>query len=321
MQAGPSTQLRPLGIGEILDAAFKLYARNFKTLSLCAAVVAVPMSVLTTLVLASTNENAFQPISFDFTAPTGAGEIEDPAAFFAGQGVIVLITALGTLLATGACFRAVSAAYLGSDSTWRQSLGFAARRLHSLVWVSVLVVLATIVGLLMCFVGAFWIYFMLGVVTPVLLVEDVRGRGALKRSWRLVKDKFWHTTGALVVGIMITGALTSIFSLVIVALTFVGPENELLNATLQTLLNAVANTLALPFGAVVLAIVYFDLRVRKEGFDLELLAQRIGAPPPVWPQAQEPGQGQGAPRPRPPVWAPPPPSGFLPPRPPEPPQP
>lgn len=36
-------------------------------------------------------------------------------------------------------------------------------------------------------------------------------------------------------------------------------------------------TAAMPYGLLAVIVFYFDLRIRKEGFDLELLAERLGA--------------------------------------------
>ena len=96
----------------------------------------------------------------------------------------------------------------------------------------------------------------------------------------------------------------------------------------------IAAVLTTPFTAAVTALIYFELRVRKEGFDLALLAQRMGvAPPPggfaptpwagapaqPWGQPPQPNQPWGAPPPAgawdpmPGAWSPPPPESWAPP--------
>ena len=56
--------------------------------------------------------------------------------------------------------------------------------------------------------------------------------------------------------------------------------------TMVTGLFEIAGTiLATPISAVAFILLYYDLRIRKEGFDLEMLSQTLGgsapAPPPV----------------------------------------
>jgi hypothetical protein len=68
--------------------------------------------------------------------------------------------------------------------------------------------------------------------------------------------------------------------------------------------------IATPAAAAFITVLYIDLRVRKEGFDLLLLARRLGverapgeAPPPFLPELPSPGS-------QPPFWPPPP--GWVP---------
>jgi hypothetical protein len=84
-----------------------------------------------------------------------------------------------------------------------------------------------------------------------------------------------------------------------------------------------SSVITTPFMAAVLVLIYFDLRVRKEGFDLEVLAQGVGGsvpaggwavPPPSggWPPPAAPWPPPQAPHPPPP---PPSPGGWPPPSP------
>ena len=59
-----------------------------------------------------------------------------------------------------------------------------------------------------------------------------------------------------------------------------GEDSDVLVLALTALGGILGLALGTPLQAAVLAVVYFDLRVRKEGFDLELLARRVGVEPP-----------------------------------------
>ena len=48
-------------------------------------------------------------------------------------------------------------------------------------------------------------------------------------------------------------------------------------AVLITILNIIIYAITYPLWASVLTVLYYDLRVRNEGFDLQLLAQGVGA--------------------------------------------
>ena len=59
-------------------------------------------------------------------------------------------------------------------------------------------------------------------------------------------------------------------------LTFTSEGDSLVAIFFSMIVNVVASVVTTPFMAAVLVLIYFDLRVRKEGFDLQLLAQGVG---------------------------------------------
>ena len=307
----PAVPLRPLGAGEILDAAIKVVRRHFRTLAMCVLVVAVPLAILDTLIRASTMDHPF-----DFSLNATGRSTELDAAQIGGTLASAVINFLLAAVTGAACFRAVGAGYLGSGTTWQESLAFAGRRLPSVLLVLLLVALATIGGVIACILPGIWLWVSLYLAEPALLFEDCRGRAALRRSFGLVKGRWWPTFGVLVVGAILVSVVQSAFALLVGVGLAAGDPSEIVSAVLITLVSIVGYTLSSPIQAAIVALVYFDLRVRKEGFDLQLLAQRIGAGPAI----AEPIAPIGYPvAPPPPQWPPPDPgagSGFLPPQPP-----
>jgi hypothetical protein len=83
-----------------------------------------------------------------------------------------------------------------------------------------------------------------------------------------------------------------VFSAIVQAIFVVGiavePDNRALVLVLSGLSGAIGLVIGTPFQAALLTVVYFDLRVRKEGFDLELLAQGIGGSVPAVPVVSGP---------------------------------
>jgi hypothetical protein len=129
-----------------------------------------------------------------------------------------------------------------------------------------------------------------------------------------------HRPGHLAVRGVLAAAVSFGFGLLALPFVFTGRDNEFVFDLANGIFGAVASVLTIPFVAAVVAVIYFDLRVRKEGFDLQLMAQRIGAPPRAvtptpmpWSSQPAPGFGGGwTPPPPPPGWTPPhppPPSG------------
>lgn len=273
-----AAELRPLRIGEILDVAIKIYRSNFATLVKAVALVVAPVQILVAIVQASAPDN---PVQTPVPGSTSPPEIDFAEfwGFFAGLLVVSILGALAAQVATAASLKAVSGAYMGEKPDWRQSLRFALSRLGPLVWLGLLTNLLLFLGLLLCVVPGVYLYGAWAVVVPVLLLEDVRGRRALGRSRALVRDRWWPTFAAIVLGAILVFVVQSAFGLLLGAIFVAGGDSGVVQLVASAAIGTVSGVLAAPFSAALVAVVYFDLRVRKEGLDLELLAQRVGMDP------------------------------------------
>jgi hypothetical protein len=337
--------LRPLGIGEILDAGIKLFLRHWRPLVLSVVGLILPVQILSALVTASV-----APEQFDLTSTESGVEEGEEAEFLIGQGVIALLSVVSVLLATAVCFKAVADAYLGVEPEWRRSLRFAVRRLGGLCGVAIvggiLVALATVALI----VPGVWLFVSYAVAVPALLLERVGPINALRRSFRLVRGRWWPTAGTLLVGYLLIGILGALVTAVIMVVpSLVAEGNTLVGALGAVVGGTVGSVLTTPYSAAVVTLLYFDLRVRKEGLDLQLIAEGADVqrdpdaplpaplvadeytpeeraqapywpPPPGWRPAPVPAPERRAPEsaPEPPPWRPAPdepsPSGWLPPR-------
>ncbi len=270
MEGSRIPELRPLGLGEILDTAFKIYRRHFRSLCLAVLVVVVPLAVISTLVTLSAD-----PSAFDGSADADAAFDETEVGALAATAVLAVLL---STLATAACTRAVAAAYLGRPVDWKASLRFGLRKLLPLVLVSILTGIAVILGLIALILPGIYIAVRLFLASPALVVEDQTATGAMGRSWTLVKDRWWATFGTILVSTLLIFIISAILQGLIVAPVIAGADSGLVGAILNTIGTVVTNTITIPLQAAVLTILYFDLRVRKEGFDLALLSEGVGDP-------------------------------------------
>ncbi|MGI8810186.1 MAG: hypothetical protein ACR2KK_20545 [Acidimicrobiales bacterium] len=299
--------LRPLGVGEVLDVAIKIYRARFGVLVKSVAVILGPVFALAAVIRVSIppGDDLLEP-PIDPSAPPEF-DIEQLLPFIAGTLLIALLAFVASQVATGACFKAVSGAYLDEEPNWRESLRFARSRLGSLLWLSFLLVILLVPAVLACIVPGIYLWVAWSVAAPVLLLEDRKGWSALKRSQELVQGRFWPTVAILLLVALLTGMVQLIFLGVLAGLVSV-TGNEVAAALADAIGQTASSALTTPLSAAVLTVLYFDLRVRKEGFDLELLAHRLGvepgtvggadfmpAPPPSAPSDDQP-----------PFWPPPP---------------
>jgi hypothetical protein len=267
-------QLRQLGVGEILDVGIKIYLRNWLTLWKIVVFVVLPAQILASLITVSTLPDHAQFIGGTVVVFNQHDLNVVRAGIFAG----IAITGLATLLAQGACFRAIADAYLGEKARAGSSLRFAGRRLLALIVLTIAFVIAVIAGLILCIIPGIWLAVSFYVAVPVLLVEGVGPFSALGRSRGLVKGRWWGTLGVAVVGALLVGIITYVIDLVVLGIVFAHPHpNTVTGFALSTLAATLSSMLTMPAAAAFATVLYIDLRVRKEGFDLLLLARGIGS--------------------------------------------
>jgi Membrane domain of glycerophosphoryl diester phosphodiesterase len=261
-------QLRPLAVGEILDAGFRLFRHRFGTLVACVLVPVVPLTILGTIVTASTDENAF-----DVNAPAS-----DSGAALAGTLISVFLQSAGAALAVAACFQAISAAYLGERSGAGESLRYALGRFVPLIIAYIVVVLITIPGFFLLLIPGIWLSIKLCMSFPAVVFERAGPFRSIGRSWRLTRGNWWRIFGTLIVvfliAFVVNFALTAVLGIVAGTSDSI---SELAFALLVTLVTLLTYMLTYPLWAAVMTVIYYDLRVRNEGFDLQLLAQGVGA--------------------------------------------
>jgi hypothetical protein len=311
-----NTQLRPLSLGETLDVSIKLYRSQFKTLIQAVFVVIFPLQVLRVLILASSRSDTNKLVTTNSITGQTTFHAAALGTVLAANFTVLAVSFVAGVLATAACFRALSVAYLGESTDWRSSLRFAVSKLGPLLWVTFIQGLLLLLGLAACVIPGVYFWGCWVVAIPVLLFEDQHGFKALSRSRALVQGRWWMTAVTYVLGSVLVSILTTAFVAIITGISFASNgTTSLASDIVQVVANTIASSLTTPFIAAVITVIYFDLRVRKEGFDLELLARHVGVdpsdadaspsfplipPPPAQPPASDrPGS-------QPPFWPPPP---------------
>jgi hypothetical protein len=329
---GVSPGLRPLSFGEILDVSLKIFGRYWQTLVACVLVPTIPIQLITVLVVLSIAPEQYDPDTDPTAAPVGTGT--EIAALIVVYG----LSLIASLLAWAACFKAVADGYLGSQPSLGGSLRFGLPRIPRLFGLSIVAGLMIFVGLFGCLVGALFVAALVMLSVPALLLERIGVFASIGRSFELVKGRYWQMVLMLLVVFIALIVVSFVFGLIFGAIAGVaGDTGEIANAIASFIAGVAASAVTTPIFAAVLTVLYFDQRVRKEGFDLQLLAQGIGEQAPTtaqeswqqpqaqqWPPQQEQPWQQPPPAPAPEQgtagsapWEPP--SSSPPPRPPTPP--
>jgi hypothetical protein len=175
--------------------------------------------------------------------------------------VAALVALLLYQVLTGAITRNIATEVAGHDLDFEQSYRFGFARLGPVLVVSVLVGLATLLGLIVFIIPGIYIGVRLAVSVQALVVEDRRGTEAMRRSWDLVGGHWWQVAFTLLVAGLITGVVNAVITAPFSAGAWF----------LQGIAAAIATTVTLPYGALVGVLLYLDLRTRKERLDLDTL--------------------------------------------------
>ena len=274
-------ELRPMTVGEILDAGFGILRRHFGiVLSLAVIALSVPTAL---------------SIYVEFSGGVAAR----PGLWALGQ----LLSMAGYLVVTGATIRVVSEEYLDRAPALGEALAFAGANLWRILvagFASAIVIglsfapvaiafgvavplatggrpvamlLVVLVGLALLAIPAVVACGYAVVVQAVTLEPLGSALEGLGRSWTLTKG----FRGRVFVLYLVVFALLMLVSLPFGLVAGMGATNPLLLIGAAVL--GLLTMLAYPIMSAVFTVLYYDLRVRKEAFDLELLSQQVGATP------------------------------------------
>src|SRR2546426_927734 len=272
--------LRPMGVGEILDGALTIYRRHFIPFVAPGVLVWGLPSALT--------------ISAQLSGPQQPPVILSLAA---------LMQSFAGLLLTAGVIRVISDFYLGREASLAQALALGAQKVWPLFVVGlgkavvtglVLIVpgflaatafplLAKTGGLgalvaIALIGGAAWLATFVacgyGVTTQVVVLEPLGSSfDAFGRSWDLTRDRKLKVLGLALVAFILVAVPSVGIGALAAALRFSTSSW----ASVLLVLAAVLPLILTPVLPCVFTLMYYDLRVRREAFDLELLSQHLGA--------------------------------------------
>ncbi len=287
-------QLRAMKVGELLDTAFRLYRRNFLLFIGIVAMIQIPLTLLETTYQVYAPSERLQSTTND----PGSAEYEyddlyeylaDAVPFMLGQFILGLLSIFAVQgLMNGAMARAVYDRYLGQArglvDTYR-ALGWRWFRLTlALLVLGVLdfaILLLIIIPCLGWIAAPILLIYInvpiLSLLAPVIIIEGEGILSGLRRAFGLGRRNFWRVLGINVLlwllALVLTLPLSLLLSLVV---AFWDPGYDVATA-MSSLLNLVSTLLVRPISVCGLTLLYFDLRVRLEGFDLELMVDQLDA--------------------------------------------
>ena len=264
--------LRPMTVSDVLDGAFDILKGAPATIIAFTAVFAVPVQLAGAWLQRDLlgGESILELIEESDTSLTAVDEGGGMGETWA-QMILFFGPALALVFVAAALVRLVGAWQVGRDLSLRELLRGSLPVAWPLLASWFLVHLAEAVGMLLCGLPAIAVMTLFLVTAPVIGAERLGPIKAMRRSWRLVRRRFWPVLGlALLSGLVATlfgyalGLVPTVLSLL------VGTDG--LGWVLTAAAGILTSIITMPVVAGATVLVYLDLRVRTEGLDLELQA-------------------------------------------------
>ena len=286
-------EIRPTQFGDNLNTWFKTLGSRWRPLLLSSLAVFVPIGLVVTVVFMATGAGE---TFFDLSEPAedellDLSEVLDQLEpFLFGLGVWILLQGLGAFVVYLAANRIVAGHVAGTEVSWRDAIRFAGRRFWQTFLAGVIVMAASliVVGAVTAFAvflatgddPSFFTVFLLAVLvlttivamislgvsislfSQVIAMEDADAVGSLRRSFSLVRGRWWATLGFFLVTGLIASAAAQVTAVItvpammasVVAPSLLGVAYGLITVVQAPLLAAVSAAYA---------VWYIDLRARE----------------------------------------------------------
>jgi len=256
--------LHPMTVSDVLDGIFKLLKANFRTIAVIVAVLVLPVQ----LIVAFSERNVLngQGIIHALNDPSVTSRSSTPLLPYVGiLANYLLLPFIGAAIA-----QVVSASYLGRQIGPREALAGVWHRGGTLFAAWTVHLGAELVALAACGIGIVFAFPLFIMLAPVIVLEGLPFWKAVKRSWRLAARRYWPTLGVALLAGLVAYVLGQVLGVVPTVLALlVGLHWGWLLLALGSSMTALIVT---PVAGLTATLLYFDARIRTEGFDLEVIA-------------------------------------------------
>jgi len=295
--------------GEILDGSFQTIRRNPQAM-LGAALLAQSLAAVVTAVVTAFSANPGESPGMWMQGLSRQEMVAVGLGFGGGILLFSIVTFFISAVLQGAMVVPVARSVLNRRTPFRQMWALAKSRAGALIRMATLLLLGGIivvmifaafaVGLvssigsaaaltliplgLALFALLLWVYIKLMVAPAAIVIEELGARDGLRRSWELTRGSWWRILGiTLVVGIMV-GVIAQVVMIPISLLPaffmgVVSPHGGVQQAIAMAvavgvgtaIVSALVSAVGYAFQTSVMALLYMDLRMRKDGLDIALL--------------------------------------------------
>jgi hypothetical protein len=230
-------------IGDVFNRSFSVFSRHAITFIVITAVAYIPIYIFAFAQLGTTSAN-----------------FSTSAAILGGLSLIALI--ICSVVAGGAVLYCVVQDLRSTPFAVGDAVQVALRRLLPMIGVAICVGLLSVLGLILLVVPGLMVICMYYVATPVCIAENEGVFNSMSRSALLTKGHRWQIFGVLILIWIVSAVITGVIELL----------GSGLGAIPGFILTQVWQVVAGAFGGVVSGVLYYHLRVAKEGVDINQIA-------------------------------------------------
>lgn len=248
----PTIAFRPRSPSEIVDAAFQLLRRDYLKFVTLMAIAYIPWLIVLTALR--------RTFGYD---PTGATPPDLTLLMLSLGGSMIWYSVVNAALIVAA-----SDSYLGRDVDVGRALREVLPRFWPVLVSAMAKWLAVMFGTMLLIVPGFYFYAKYFAVPATVVIEKLGAMAGLRRAGELSKGE----KGKILKTMLLAFAIIIVFSFVTGVLAAVFPSNPMLVEAASI----VVTILIYPLVALTETLLYYDLRMRREGYDIELMAQELG---------------------------------------------
>ncbi len=303
--------LRPMDVGDVLDGTIRVYrARPWVFIGIMAVIAGIPLLIqqstaryftviLGDIIQLISAEDANPDMLEAFTSQ----EFIVATAIFFFAGILMFFFAP---LAQAAMIHAVSETILGRESDIGTSIRAILSRVGSIILayflLGLIMLTAYIPIVLLVMLGTFgdnpllvllilipvmfvvlfvlmYVYIKFLFIPHAIVLDGTSAIDAFRRSFNLTGGYWWRTFGIFMLISIIIGIIANLLgqgiALAEMGLRFALGLNEIIIVAIGGTLMTVLSLIIQPITIIATTLLYYDLRIRKEGFDLLLLASAL----------------------------------------------
>lgn len=283
-------ELKPMGIGELLDRTFTLFRRAWKPLLILGLISILPSFLMTAFlntVMTVDQGSMLQSFAMTIAREAQFDRVSTLLSAFSIYALMWLLILFLSPIWTGAFIGAAHQVVMGETPTIGSAFRTSFSRYWAMLGTNILLGLVNLVAFPVLVIGGLvifspltltagylvlWTFF--GFCTQAIIIEGISGGpDAMKRSWNLVKTRFWPVLGTkllFTIMLAVVGGILGIFLQFPTNLLQTLVLHNVFGALLMTVTQNLPTIFAAPLAALAITMLYYDTRIRAEGLDLQV---------------------------------------------------